>query len=73
VSRTACGTAGNGRLGFVKLAEEVPMKAAVVSRPRPKFFPVRDPAWRHSVFMRVGIAVLGAAAAAIGAWLIAQL
>jgi len=60
-----------GRLVFIKLGEDVADKAVVVARPRPKFFPVRDPEWRHDVFIRVGIPVLGATVAAMGAWLIA--
>ena len=54
-----------------KLDEKVVDTTAVVARPRPKFFPASHPPWRHDVFSRVGIPVLlGAVAAAMGAWLI---
>jgi hypothetical protein len=63
-------TAGSGS---VKLDEEVADRAVVSMRPRPKFFPVRDPAWREDVAIRVGIPALGAVVAAAFAWMIAQL
>jgi hypothetical protein len=44
----------------------------MVDRPRPKFLPIRDPAWRHEVALRVGVPVLGTIVAVAFAWLIIQ-
>jgi hypothetical protein len=41
-------------------------------RPRPKFLPIRDPWWRQSVAVRVGIPFLGALLAVTLAWLISR-
>jgi hypothetical protein len=45
----------------------------MVERPRLKVLPIRDRMWRHEVALRVGLPVLGAAAAVTFAWLIIQL
>ena len=58
--------------GPVKLEEEVADTAVVVKRLRPKFLRVRDPVWRETLAVRVGLPVLGAVVAVTFAWLITQ-
>jgi hypothetical protein len=56
----------------VKLDREVADTAAVVKRPRPKFFRHRDPEWRNDIAFRLGFPILGVVAAVALAWLINQ-
>ena len=57
----------------VKLEEEVADTAIVVKRLRPKFLRVRDPVWRETLAVRVGLPVLGAVVAVTFAWLVTQI
>ena len=57
---------------YVKLDEEVADTAVVVKRRHPKFLRVRDPVWRETLAVRVGLPVLGAVVAVTFAWLITQ-
>jgi hypothetical protein len=56
----------------VKFEEEVADTAVVVKRLCPKFLRVRDPVWRETLAVRVGLPVLGAVVAVTFAWLITQ-
>ena len=57
----------------VKLEEEVADTAVMAKRRRQKFLRVRDPVWRETLAVRVGLPLLGAVVAVTFAWLITQL